>query len=100
MSLFAYAFNEDIKIKRYKGISSMGSKEYESPELIKGRLTFGQSVTIDKSGQETLSQATLLTEAKLSHNDLVLYGDIQLPVQNISEKKSLFDGLSHYEIKL
>ncbi|NLB91690.1 MAG: hypothetical protein GX786_10795 [Clostridiales bacterium] len=94
------AFNKDITIRRFKESSPMGTKTYHEAETIKGRLEFAQTKAINSKGQEVAAQADLFTTHKLGYNDVVLYEDRQMPILSIATLDSLFDGFSHYEIKL
>lgn len=105
MSAFDYLFTDDIQIRRLTGTNASGTKTYapprgQDPAIIKGRLEFSRKLIVKADGEQAVSEAVLYTDAALSPGDLVIYQGREWPVLAVPDKRSLFGGVDHQEVRL
>ena len=105
MSRFDRLMQENISIRRLTGISSTGGKTYdparaEDPAVIKGRMEWQRRKVLNDKGEEALSEAVVYTPTKLGTGDLVIIDSKEWPVKSVSEKKGLYGGTDHWEVRL
>lgn len=105
MSAFDYLFTDDIPIRRLMGTSSSGTKTYDpprgqNPAVIKGRLEFSRKLITKPDGQQFVSEGVLYTSAVIAVGDLVIHEEREWPVQLVPDKRSLFGGIDHREVRL
>lgn len=96
---------EDIPCRRLVGTNATGGKIYdpprtEDPDVILGRLEWQRRKILNDSGEEALSEAVLFTPERLKPGDLVIVEQKEWPVKAISERKSLYGGTDHWEVRL
>ena len=99
MSRFAHLMQENIPIKRLVGTSPTGTKTYED-SAVKGRLEWQRRKVLNDRGEEALSEAVLYTPARLKPGDLVEADGKRWPVQAVTERKGLYGGTDHWEVRL
>ena len=105
MSAFDYLMQDDIPIRRLTETSSNGAKTYnpprnQPPAIIKGRLQFSRKLIVKADGEQAVSEAVLYTVASLAPGDLVIHQEHEWPVLAVPEKRGLFGGVDHREVRL
>ena len=105
MSRFAHLMQEDISVRRYVRKEMMGGVVYDPPEdsapaTVKGRMEYHRAKIINNKGDEAISEAVVYTPTRLSPGDLVIADGREWPVQSVNERKGLYGGTDHWEVRL
>lgn len=100
MSVFAHLMANPVQIRRLTGTDPRGGKQYGAAETIPGRLEWKRRKIIDSKGEESLSEATLLTPIRLNPGDLVTADGREWPVRAVTERQSLYGRTDHWEVML
>lgn len=103
--MFRHLMREPVPIRRLVGTSPTGGKTYdppkaEDPDIILGRLEWQRRKVINSQGEEAISEAVLYTAERMKPGDLVIVDGREWPVVAISERKSLYGGTDHWEVRL
>lgn len=96
---------ESIPIRRVVGTSPTGGKSYDPPKgqpaaTIKGRLEWQRKKILNDRGEEAISEAALYTPTRLKPGDLVAADGREWPVVAVTERKGLYGGTDHWEVRL
>ena len=105
MSRFSHLMQESIPIRRLTGTSPTGSKTYDPPRgqppaIINGRLEWQRRKILNDKGEEALSEAVLYTPVRLNTGDLVTADGKEWPIKAVTERKGLYGGTDHWEVRL
>jgi len=100
MSVFSHLMNSPVQIRRLVGTDPRGGKQYSAAETIAGRLEWKRRKIIDSKGEESISEAALLTPVRLGAGDLVTADGREWPVKAVTERQDLYGNTDHWEVML
>lgn len=105
MSLFSFAMVQRAGFHRFTQTNDVGDAEFlppldEPPTPLLCRFDYKQKEVLDNGGNRVISEASLLTEEKLSPLDVVVFEGRSWTVKSSSPKCNFFGELDHFEVIL
>lgn len=105
MSLFSFAMVQRAGFHHFTGTNDDGDAEFfpsleKPPAPLFCRFDYKQKEVLDKSGNRVISEASLITEERLTPLDIVVFEGKNYTVKSTSPRHNAFGELDHFEVIL